>query len=732
MTRQSSRTYEFGAFRLDVAEHRLLRHGQLVPLTPRVFALLCVLLEHAGHLVRKEQLLQEVWAGTFVEEANLNRAISVLRKALGETAAEPYIETVPKQGYRFVTPVRVLEHEPAPDVVPPGPASSTRSRAVLLATAAGVVLLILAMAYVSRDRSGSRLGTTASSAPAHRPLTFTGRELTPALSPDGRRIAYVSKERSRRTVFVRDLDGGDPVVVFSAPEAGWLRWSPDSAELLFWARGEGTDGLYVGSPSGRAARRIAAGGTFVACWSPDGSTIALAALVSGEVQFLDKAGDVLRRISLPGTREWIWDLDWSAAADRLLFVVDDEQRRPTVWTIRPDGSDQQKVLTAPMEVLAARWAPDGEAFYYFGRVNQTVSLFKARVAGAQRAAGAAPTPLLTGLETDEGFGLSADGTRLVYARAPYYSNLWLVEADAAGGDPIRQTPLTRGTAVVERPRVSPDGTTVLFAMGYESRTNLYTMPVTGGAAKQLTFFDAFSLGGVWSPDGRQVAFASDEGGRARAWLVDADGSNLHPLASGAMSESYEMAWAPGRQLLYQQAGNQNYYLVEPRQPSERLLIKDGSIGWVASPVYAPDGRRVAVSWNRRSDRGMWVIDTQDARETLVIAARSGSDFLPFPIGWSPDGRWIYAWNGKRAAYRGVSVPFELTLTDAIIVRVPVSGGEPETIVSLPFEEVGTVTAFPDGRRFLCTVYSSRSDIWVVEHFDRSVSPRVARRERQRR
>jgi Tol biopolymer transport system component len=258
------------------------------------------------------------------------------------------------------------------------------------------------------------------------------------------------------------------------------------------------------------------------------------------------------------------------------------------------------------------------------------------------------------------------------------------------------------------------------------------MPVTGGAAKQLTFFDAFSLGGVWSPDGRQVAFASDEGGRARAWLVDADGSNLHPLASGAMSESYEMAWAPGRQLLYQQAGNQNYYLVEPRQPSERLLIKDGSIGWVASPVYAPDGRRVAVSWNRRSDRGMWVIDTQDARETLVIAARSGSDFLPFPIGWSPDGRWIYAWNGKRAAYRGVSVPFELTLTDAIIVRVPVSGGEPETIVSLPFEEVGTVTAFPDGRRFLCTVYSSRSDIWVVEHFDRSVSPRVARRERQRR
>ena len=110
----------------------------------------------------------------------------------------------------------------------------------------------------------------------------------------------------------------------------------------------------------------------------------------------------------------------------------------------------------------------------------------------------------------------------------------------------------------------------------------------------------------------------------------------------------------------------------------------------------------------------------------MLAAGSPSDFLPFPIGWSPDGRWIYAWDGKRAASRGVTVPYELTISDAIIVRVPLSGGEPETIVSLPFEEVGTVAAFSDGRRFLCTVYSSRSDIWVVENFDRSVSPRVAR------
>ena len=86
MSRERQRTYEFGAFSLDVAEQRLLRDGRAVPLTPKIFELLRVLVENAGHLVEKERLLKEVWPDTFVEEANLNRGISVLRKALGETS----------------------------------------------------------------------------------------------------------------------------------------------------------------------------------------------------------------------------------------------------------------------------------------------------------------------------------------------------------------------------------------------------------------------------------------------------------------------------------------------------------------------------------------------------------------------------------------------------------------------------------------------------------------------
>jgi TolB-like protein/DNA-binding winged helix-turn-helix (wHTH) protein len=109
MNSQPRQIYEFGPFRLDSSEHSLVRNGQAVPLEPKVFDLLRVLVESSGRLLQKEELLKEVWPDTFVEEGNLNRNISILRKALGEDpAGKPYIETVPKRGYRFVGSVRTV------------------------------------------------------------------------------------------------------------------------------------------------------------------------------------------------------------------------------------------------------------------------------------------------------------------------------------------------------------------------------------------------------------------------------------------------------------------------------------------------------------------------------------------------------------------------------------------------------------------------------------------------
>src|ERR671919_528856 len=103
MDLQDNHSYEFGRFRLKIAERVLLREGELVPLTPKVFDILVTLVEHGGQVVSKDDLMKRIWPNTFVEEGNLTQNISLLRKALGETpGGVQFIETVPRRGYRFV------------------------------------------------------------------------------------------------------------------------------------------------------------------------------------------------------------------------------------------------------------------------------------------------------------------------------------------------------------------------------------------------------------------------------------------------------------------------------------------------------------------------------------------------------------------------------------------------------------------------------------------------------
>ncbi|HEX7286053.1 MAG TPA: alpha/beta fold hydrolase [Candidatus Angelobacter sp.] len=115
--------YQFGPFQLDPREHRLLREGEEVFLQLKAFEILCVLVENAGRLVKKEELIRQVWPDAVVEENNLNKNVSLLRKALGERATgQSYIETVPRVGYRFVAAVTEVEsHSRAAAPPAPGP-----------------------------------------------------------------------------------------------------------------------------------------------------------------------------------------------------------------------------------------------------------------------------------------------------------------------------------------------------------------------------------------------------------------------------------------------------------------------------------------------------------------------------------------------------------------------------------------------------------------------------------
>src|SRR5262245_46238708 len=293
MSLQTKHIYEFGPFRLDEAEHLLLRDGEAVPLTPKAFDLLIALVERHGRLLEKDELLRKVWPSTFVEEANLASNISLLRKALGDGEnGQRYIETAPKRGYRFVADVREVSESDGnlaedasltgngagmgtvrataseghrPSKIKVGKKRLIAAAAMLLVAVVGLVYLFLLIRH--RLQSGQP--------PLRSFSQFTygdGLQSEPTWSPDGRSIAYSSDRNGNFDIWVQQVGGGDPVQVTKSPEHDWQPdWSPDGKSIIFRSERDG-GGLFLVPAFGGIERKVISFGYYPR-WSPDNSRI---------------------------------------------------------------------------------------------------------------------------------------------------------------------------------------------------------------------------------------------------------------------------------------------------------------------------------------------------------------------------------------------------------------------------------------------------------------------------
>jgi DNA-binding winged helix-turn-helix (wHTH) protein len=223
----------FGPFVADPFLGILRNDGATVPLTPKAFEVLIALLERRGELVEKDELLQRVWPNTVVEENNLARHISTLRKVFNDQSPEHhYIVTVSGRGYRFVAPVREIPrteeseipvpplqgdaagggspiYEPPPVVVPELPRAYR-----LRAFAAGALLVVMAAAVAGIVIMLRRPEVDAAPAP-RRLLQFTfgsGLQNEPTWSPDGQRIAYASDRGGNFDIWTQAIDTSLPRV----------------------------------------------------------------------------------------------------------------------------------------------------------------------------------------------------------------------------------------------------------------------------------------------------------------------------------------------------------------------------------------------------------------------------------------------------------------------------------------------------------------------------------------
>ncbi len=298
MRNQSKCLYEFGPFRLDVAEHLLLRDGGPVALTPRAFETLVVLVERRGHLVEKEELLKTLWPDSFVEEHNLANNISTLRKALGESKnTAQYIETVPKRGYRFVASVRELTEEvtevllqrltrasviieeettaeteegvlPHTVLIPPqavvvaneAPSTSYRRpwwRAKTFIWPIGLLLAISSIVglYFSRHNFVPPL-------PPMKVLPFTteiGDHDAAAFSPDGNQIAFrwFGEKNDNWDIYVKSIGGERALRLTTFPGLDlYPTWSPDGQQIAFVRNWEKEWTIFTVPATGGTERKL--------------------------------------------------------------------------------------------------------------------------------------------------------------------------------------------------------------------------------------------------------------------------------------------------------------------------------------------------------------------------------------------------------------------------------------------------------------------------------------------
>lgn len=593
--------------------------------------------------------------------------------------------------------------------------NSLERRGVLIGAGAVLVLLLLAGLYGRPGREGAvsdDRASLASSTAKHRQVTFTGETSLPAVSPGGESIAYrTSFGRGDERLYVQDLSGGEPLEIGRYNRLYRIRWSPTGEDLLVHVGRYQEDEMEYRTllvpRLGGSSRTFPEAPQFD--WSPDGQRFVYAHAAAKRLSFRDVSTGDTTSVALPDSFTFLWDVDWSHSGDLIAYVVRNEPpRKSAIWMIGLSGEDARLVVEDDLPMWSPQWSLNDDAIYYIREGTGTADLMKFAVPRSSSKSPSLPQTLMTGVHITD-FALFHDGRRILYTRRRGFSNLWLTTIGPAGSAQIKQ--LTTGTARKTSFSVSPDGRQVALSAGLPN-SNIYVLPIEGGPMRQITHLEGLNSNPVWSPDGKEIAFSSIHGGKYRVWKVTADGGIPLPFEDTEVGsrQLWAMAWAPGRQILYQRPGQRNFHLLDPRTGAERPLVPNEEVGWMYEPRYSPDGTRVMVHWKRDETEGLWIISLEDGKQRLIDKGNL------WPAGWSRDGEWVYAETSE-----GFDQPH--------MIRYPIGGGAREVVTPLACGNGGilSVGMTPDAKAFLCLGGESSSDLWIAEDFDSEVRLPVASR-----
>jgi len=589
MSEPANKIFEFGPYRLDSAERVLLRDGRPVPLTLKAFDVLMLLVENSGHIVEKNDLMERVWAGSFVEEGNLKVTVSMLRKVLEDNHdGNRFIETVPRRGYRFVAEVHeataerfdVVLHERTRETVtidevaavqnlaPAHPPQVPHAREKVTQrklTVAGVALvasgLLITATFFSFKYVWPKLAATRSSAPFTNfnitSLTTSGRTEDAAISPDGKYVAYASVDGANRKLWMRHIATGSDTQVAGPPNIpiAYLTFSPNGDYLYYVAEDQnqkGSNWLYQIPVLGGTPRKLVDDIDSAVTLSPDGKQLAFVrgypAQQEACVIVANSDGTGQRKIATHHIADLFLNQPsalgpaWSPDGEMIAFGFNDHRRGTSgasLMTVRlKDGVEKRIVSGAWQTIGRILWFRDGGGLVFIAAEEGSESNGQIWYVSYP---GGMIRRVTNDLHDYQNLSLSADATALITVQNQRISNLWTT---SRGFDDATQISSSKYDAL-DGMAWTPDGR-VVYVSRANSQSQIWITNADGTERKQLTF-DSNSKGRLSvSPDGRYVVFASYRADISHIWRMDIGGANELQLSrgrqNGAPQVTFDSRW----------------------------------------------------------------------------------------------------------------------------------------------------------------------------------------------
>jgi Tol biopolymer transport system component/DNA-binding winged helix-turn-helix (wHTH) protein len=649
--------YAFGEFELDTGRVQLLQSGRPLPLEPKAFAVLRLLVQRAPQVVDKAEIFADVWKDTAVTDNALTRIVALLRKALGDDAKDPrYIATVSTRGYRLLPPVRLVgtEQGPLPSPTPATsidePAAASAPTALALAPAApanrGPLLLAAAIAAVALVglgswlalrqpstaalRAGTRTGsigdldlTVAASLRPEQMTVGTGFDSYVAFSPDGTSIAYSSDRSGALEIYVEGFaEGSTPTsLTRGAGQCIQPAWSPDGRFIAY--HDLAGNGIWVVPSRGGTARKIADVGAHPT-WSPDGTRIAFQSVQPAD---LNPGGSFGAE-----SRIWIADADgrtppravtapgrplgshgmpqWWPGSDRIVFAVSAPSGvflGAALWTVDVRTGAFQPLSAHERVSSEFTVAPDGRGVLIVGRY--TTTLWWLPVDAQFQAGEPRPTGLSVAGTSLASLAISPDGRRIAWTAFASNSGIWAAAAGARRQ--AEATPIVPPSEIGWRaghPAVAPDGR-IAFVGNRGNAGNKIFLVEPGRSPRQLTTDARDHHSPTWITSEHAIAALANHGDGMGWWLIDP---------------------ATGRERFA-------FALADVTRPAG---VTSHVIGPSAGMSISADFKHLAIAFIRDGIPNLWTADLGPRGPVGPFVQRTFETQNGAFASWSPDGRWL--------------------------------------------------------------------------------------------